>query len=206
MNDLKISVTKVMGNCTLNTPLKAGDQFWASDGRIFIPPGGFVCAWALGSLLPLLPAKERDIVESKDQDWMWRVHHTQCPDPDGRVIFKIEPMDKGAAARDFEESRARADINLAGEDEPVPGDLLVMVDEVRGKCTSGMLSGDRLILRGGRLILPPGEGFCLYALQAVLPFLAARQRPMNEGDWLEGAKFICPDPAGNVIMKMAMVP
>jgi carbon-monoxide dehydrogenase iron sulfur subunit len=44
----------------------------------------------LQSILPLLPAKERDIIESEEDDWMWRVHHAQCPDPDGRVIFKIE--------------------------------------------------------------------------------------------------------------------
>ena len=90
MYELKVTVAKVLGTCTADPPMKPGDYFTVRDGDIRIPEGGYICLWALQSILPLLPAKERNIVEAKEDDWVWRVHHAQCPDPDGRVIFKIE--------------------------------------------------------------------------------------------------------------------
>jgi carbon-monoxide dehydrogenase iron sulfur subunit len=85
MYELKVTVTKVLGTCTADPPMKPGDYFTVRDGDIRIPEGGYICLWALQSILPLLPAKERNIVEAKGDDWMWRVHHAQCPDPDGRT-------------------------------------------------------------------------------------------------------------------------
>lgn len=99
MYELKIAVTKVLGACTADPPMKPGDYFTVRDGNIRIPEGGYICLWALQNLLPVITPKEREILEEKDEDWMWRVHHTQCPDPKGRVIFKIEragKVDKGA--------------------------------------------------------------------------------------------------------------
>jgi uncharacterized repeat protein (TIGR04076 family) len=84
--------------------------------------------------------------------------------------------------------------------------LRVVVEEVRGKCTSGMKPGDYFTLRRGRLYIPANRHFCLYALQATLPFLAAKQRPLEDGDWLKSANWIiCPDPAGNVILRIERV-
>ena len=81
--------------------------------------------------------------------------------------------------------------------------LRVVVNEVRGKCTSGMKPGDHIVLHSGRLYLPAGHHFCLYALQAVLPFLPAKQRPLGQDDWLASAdRVICPDPAGNVVLRI----
>ena len=83
----------------------------------------------------------------------------------------------------------------------------MVVEEVRGKCTSGMQPGDHFILRSGRLYIPADRHFCLYALQAVLPMLPAKQRPMAEGDWMASAQHvICPDPAGNVVMRIETWP
>ena len=82
-------------------------------------------------------------------------------------------------------------------------DLKVVVEQVEGKCTSGMKPGDYFLLRSGRLYVPPEQHFCLYALQAAIPLLPAKQRPFAEGDWLrEDSHVICPDPAGNVIMRI----
>ena len=82
-------------------------------------------------------------------------------------------------------------------------DLKISVESVQGKCTSGMQPGDYFILRSGRLYIPADQHFCMYALQAVLPLLPAKQRPLPEGDWLrEDSHVICPDPAGNVIMRI----
>jgi uncharacterized repeat protein (TIGR04076 family) len=66
-----------------------------------------------------------------------------------------------------------------------------------------MQPGDYFILRSGRLYIPADRHFCLYALHAVLPLLPAKQRLLEDGDWLkEDAHVICPDPAGNVIMRI----
>jgi len=79
----------------------------------------------------------------------------------------------------------------------------VVVEAVRGKCTSGMRPGDLFVVHSGRLYIPAERHFCLYALQAVLPMLPPKQRVLADGDWMKGADHvICPDPAGNVIMRI----
>jgi uncharacterized repeat protein (TIGR04076 family) len=214
--ELKVGVTKVLGRCTADPPMKPGDYFTVRDGDIRIPEGGYICLWALQSVLPLITPKEREIAEREDEDWMWRVHHAQCPDPDGRVIFKIERVGKVEQGKAVSPcSRERGDSDVRGEvhrgmerqaaessDTPLH-DLQVVVEEVRGKCSSGMRRGDYFVLRSGRLYIPADRHFCLYALHAALPLLPAKQRAWAEGDWLmQDSRLICPDPAGNVIMRI----
>jgi uncharacterized repeat protein (TIGR04076 family) len=186
--------------------MKPGDYFTVRNGDIRMPDGGYVCLWALQNLLPLIPAKEREISEDRDRDWMWRVHSAQCPDPEGRVIFKLERVRELCGIEKEQHPPdvvAPVPVNTSTIKTTPPRDLRVVVAEVQGKCTSGMRPGDYFLLRSGRLIIPPGRHLCLYALQAVLPFLAAKQRSLEDGDWLKDAdRFICPDPAGNVIMRV----
>jgi uncharacterized repeat protein (TIGR04076 family) len=206
MYELKISVKKVMGKCTAHPPLKKGDFFTIRDGDIRIPKGGFVCLWALQNLLMLITPKEREIAEKKEDDWMWRVSHAQCPDPNGRVIFKIEQMKK---LENEPESKSQPlsveeidNMDLGPVNNKL-NDLTIEVEAVKGKCTSGMRPGDCFKVRSGRLYIPAGRHFCLYAIQAVLPFLAANQRNLEDGDWMkEENRIICPDPEGNVIMRI----
>jgi uncharacterized repeat protein (TIGR04076 family) len=204
MYELKVAVTKVLGECTADPPMKPGDYFTVRDGDIHIPEGGCVCLYALQSILPLITPKEREICEVKDQDWMWRVHHVQCPDPKGRVIFKIEQVGKvHKGTRESEDKGTRGQGDKESEGEGDLKSLRVVVEEVKGKCTSGMQPGDYFILRSGRLYIPVHRHFCLYALHAALPLLPAKQRPLEDGDWLkEDCHVICPDPAGNVIMRI----
>ena len=55
--------------------------------------------------------------------------------------------------------------------------------------------GDWFELRGELLHLPPGQGFSLYSLAAVMPLLAAKQRVTDPNDWMESdAEIACPDP------------
>lgn len=204
MNKLKISVTKIVGECTSTPPMEKGDWFTVDNGDIRIPAGRFVCAWALQNILPLVPAKERRIAESRKDDWMWRVHHVQCPDPKGRVVFKIEKIRAGA--KDNKAAGGSASRRSHGGSPALTRPLRVVVDEVRGKCTSGHKKGDEFHLEGCRLSIPAGGHFCLYALQAVLPFVAAKARKLEDGDWLkEDDRFICPDPAGNVILRIEVL-
>ena len=219
MYELKVTVTKVLGACTADPPMKPGDYFTVRNGDIRIPEGGHICLYALQSLLPVITPKEREIIEDKDDDWMWRVHHVQCPDPDGRVIFEIERVGKvakgaplrlqgqGLALSGVEGSGGAGEIEGGGRAEGRLRNLRVVVEEVKGKCTSGMRPGDHFILRSGRLYIPAQRHFCLYALHAVLPLLPAKQRPLEDGDWLkEDCHVICPDPAGNVIMRIEQYP
>ena len=214
MYELKISVTKVLGACTAGPPMKPGDYFTVSDGDLRIPEGGYVCLWALQSLIPVITPKEREILEDRSEDWMWRVSHVQCPDPKGRVIFKIERSGKlpkrASGTEGTEGGGDRTDTVPADHFESAEGglrSLRVVVEEVKGKCTSGMRPGDHLTLCGGRLYLPADRHFCLYALHAVLPLLPAKQRALEDGDWLkEECHVICPDPAGNVILRIEDLP
>lgn len=55
--------------------------------------------------------------------------------------------------------------------------------------------GDWFELRGENLFLPPGQGFSIYSLAAVLPLLAAKQRVTDANDWMStDAEVACPDP------------
>lgn len=59
----------------------------------------------------------------------------------------------------------------------------------------GARAGDQFELRGEMLHLPPGQGFSIYSLAAVLPLLAAKQRPTHPNDWMRSdAEVACPDP------------
>jgi len=59
----------------------------------------------------------------------------------------------------------------------------------------GARPGDHFELRGEMLHLPDGQGFSIYSLAAVLPLLAAKQRPTDPADWMTtDAEIACPDP------------
>jgi uncharacterized repeat protein (TIGR04076 family) len=236
MFEVKVAVTKVLGTCTSDVPMKRGDYFLVRDGDVTIPDGGHICLYALQNLLPVITPKERALAEARDEDWMWRVRHVQCPDPKGRVIFTVDQvrrLEKAecSPARVREPARART---RGGERGPSTGDpavpdagrpatpgaggqaataavgapgrvsdLRIVVERVDGRCTSRMRPGDVVTLRGGRLYLPPGRPFCLYALAAVLPLLPAKQRCLDAGDWMATDRHvICPDPAGNAILRI----
>lgn len=59
----------------------------------------------------------------------------------------------------------------------------------------GAKLGDYFELRGEMLYLPPGQGFSIYSLAALLPLLPAKQRPSDPHDWMTSdAEVACPDP------------
>ncbi len=82
-------------------------------------------------------------------------------------------------------------------------DLTVEVEAIEGNCTCSMTVGDQFHLRGGKLSLPDGADFCVYALQATLPLLPAKQRLNHPADWMEtDTRVVCPDPACRLIMQI----
>ncbi len=85
-------------------------------------------------------------------------------------------------------------------------DLAVVVEAIEGQCTCAMRVGDRVFLRGGKLSMPDGADFCLYALQAAIPLLPAKQRHNHPADWMEtDAHVTCPDPACGLIMRIERI-
>jgi len=63
------------------------------------------------------------------------------------------------------------------------------------KLWCGAHPGDHFVLEGEMLRLPPGQGFSIYSLATVLPFLPAKQRVTDSNDWMStDTDIACPDP------------
>src|SRR5437763_16974588 len=82
-------------------------------------------------------------------------------------------------------------------------DLRVTIEEIRGHCTCEHTVGDFFEVHGGKLSLPEGRSFCLYALQSTLPLIPAKQRPLHPNDWMQtDTRVACPDPLCGTIMRI----
>lgn len=85
-------------------------------------------------------------------------------------------------------------------------DLELVVEAIEGNCTCAMSVGDKVYLRSGKVSLPDGKDFCIYALQAAIPLLPAKQRRSHPADWMEtDTRVTCPDPACRLIMRIDRV-
>jgi uncharacterized repeat protein (TIGR04076 family) len=84
----------------------------------------------------------------------------------------------------------------AGDDSFVLYDLKVEVTAPPGaRIYCGARAGDYFELKGEMLHLPPGQGFSIYSLAALLPLLPAKQRATHPNDWMStDAEVACPDP------------
>jgi len=72
---------------------------------------------------------------------------------------------------------------------------VVVVAPAGARIWCGAKPGDHFDLRGEMLHLPPGQGFSIYSLAAVLPLLAAKQRATDPNDWMStDTDIACPDP------------
>jgi uncharacterized repeat protein (TIGR04076 family) len=83
-------------------------------------------------------------------------------------------------------------------------DLRITVVAIEGRSVCGMQVGDYIELtESSRLRIPPGKHFCIYALNSLIPFLAAKQRSLADHDWLESDSLIvCPDPEERLVMRI----
>ncbi len=86
-------------------------------------------------------------------------------------------------------------------------DLRVTVEKIEGRSVCGLRVGDYFELtESSKLRIPPGQHFCIYALSAVLPLLAAKQRELAANDWLESDSLVaCPDPDERLIMRISRI-
>ena len=93
------------------------------------------------------------------------------------------------------------------EDRTELYDLRVTVERIEGRSVCGMAVGDYFELtESSKLRIPEGGHFCVYALQAVLPLLPAKQRKLPDEDWLEQDTLVCcPDPDERVVMRIERI-
>ena len=93
---------------------------------------------------------------------------------------------------------------MSTDDEMTLWNLRVCVDSIEGRSVCGLAVGDYFdLVRSNELRLPEGKHFCIYALQAALPMLPAKQRDLPETDWLERDTLVaCPDPEERLILRI----
>lgn len=86
-------------------------------------------------------------------------------------------------------------------------DLRVTVEKIEGRSVCDMAVGDYFELtESSKLRIPAGKHFCVYALSAVLPLLAAKQRVLSENDWMaRDSLVVCPDPDERLIMRVERI-
>lgn len=86
--DIRVTVVAIEGRSVCG--LEVGDYFEVTESsRLRIPPGKHFCIFALSAVLPLIPAKQR---ATGPDDWLDRDSLVACPDPDERVIMRIERL------------------------------------------------------------------------------------------------------------------
>jgi uncharacterized repeat protein (TIGR04076 family) len=84
--DLRVTVDRIDGRPVCG--LAVGDYFELTESsRLRIPQGRHFCAFALASVLPLLIAKQRRLPRG---DWLEQETLVACPDPEERLVMRIE--------------------------------------------------------------------------------------------------------------------
>ncbi len=93
--DLRVVVERIEGRSVCG--MQVGDWFeLAHSSRLRTCPGRFFCMYALAAVLPLLPAKQRQL---RPGDWLESDSLVACPDPDERLIMRIERTGQTTVAR-----------------------------------------------------------------------------------------------------------
>lgn len=88
--DLRITVDSIEGRSVCG--LEVGDYFEVIESsKLIIPDGKHFCIYALSAVLPLIPAKQRQLDAN---DWLEQDIYVSCPDPEERLILRIERIAK----------------------------------------------------------------------------------------------------------------
>lgn len=87
--DLKVEV--VEGDKPMVCSHKVGDYFLVQGENLVFPKDTSFSMYSLSALLPLLPAKEREL---HPNDWMLSDALIACPDPNCGAKFKITRVGK----------------------------------------------------------------------------------------------------------------
>jgi uncharacterized repeat protein (TIGR04076 family) len=86
--DIRVTVERIEGRSVCG--LQVGDYFEVTESsRVRIPEGRHFCLYAMQSVLPLIPAKQRQLPA---EDWLEQDSLVCCPDPEERVVMRIERL------------------------------------------------------------------------------------------------------------------
>lgn len=84
--DIRVTVVEIKGRSVCG--LEVGDYFEVTESsQLRIPDGKHFCIYALSAVLPLIPAKQRQLAAG---DWLEQDSLVCCPDPEEGLIMKIE--------------------------------------------------------------------------------------------------------------------
>jgi uncharacterized repeat protein (TIGR04076 family) len=90
--DVRVTVERIEGRSVCG--LEVGDYFEVTESsRVRIPEGKHFCLFAMQSVLALLPAKMRSL---PPEDWLEQDSLVACPDPDERLVMRIERVGERA--------------------------------------------------------------------------------------------------------------
>jgi uncharacterized repeat protein (TIGR04076 family) len=93
--NLRVTVVAIEGRSVCG--LAVGDWFEVTESsRLRLPDGKHFCLFALAAVLPLLPAKMRALDAA---DWLAQDSLVACPDPDERLIMRIERIGEAELRR-----------------------------------------------------------------------------------------------------------
>ncbi|MDQ3398383.1 MAG: TIGR04076 family protein [Deinococcota bacterium] len=84
--DLKVEIVSVKKGLEDICNHHVGDYFELSGENLSIPAGKTFSMYALASVLPLLPAKQR---VTDENDWMTMDDRVMCPDPNCEAVMKV---------------------------------------------------------------------------------------------------------------------
>jgi len=84
---VKVLAEGARGYCASH--LAPGDYLIFHSGLIQIPKGKHFCLYALQTVLPFLPAKQRT---TRGEDWLKDDVHVICADPEGNVLMRLERL------------------------------------------------------------------------------------------------------------------
>ncbi|MEY2846978.1 MAG: hypothetical protein RL076_2524 [Chloroflexota bacterium] len=84
--DIRVTVDAIEGRAVCG--LAVGDYFEVThSSQVRIPAGKHFCLYAMSAIMPLIPAKQRLLASN---DWLERDTLVACPDPEERLIMRIE--------------------------------------------------------------------------------------------------------------------
>lgn len=84
--DLKVVVDSIEGRSVCG--MQVGDYFeLTNSAEMRIPAGKHFCIYAIAAVMPLLPAKQRQLPAG---DWLEKDSLVCCPDPEERLVMRIE--------------------------------------------------------------------------------------------------------------------
>ncbi|MFC1783744.1 TIGR04076 family protein [Planctomycetota bacterium] len=86
--------------------------------------------------------------------------------------------------------------------------IKVTVERIDGLCNLPVQVGDYFFVEDSRLVIPPGNNVCIWALQSMMPIfpiLAVRDK-LDDSHWIKTVKtFSCPDPKGLVQYRLELI-